>query len=109
MELRQSLEAIPEVAVLWVMADQQVNDKSKRFIDGNQLHDRVIFLRDPGSAAIDRLNLRRPSPEAIEQGVPHPTTYVLDRQGVIRFVDVRENFHIWLDAASIVEALATIR
>jgi peroxiredoxin len=103
------LEAIPDVAVLWVMADNQVNDKSRRFIDGNQLYDRLIFLQDPGSAAIDRLNLRRPNPEAIEQGVPHPTTYVLDREGVIRFVDVREDFHIWLDAASIVETLATVR
>ena len=59
---------------------------------------RVRFLVDPGSRAIDALRIRRPDPEAVEMGVPHPATYVLDREGVIRFVDVRED----LDRKSVV-------
>ena len=109
MELRQALEAMPDVAILYVLANEQVNPKTIRFIDGNNLRDRVRFLRDPESATIDRLGLRRPDPEEMEAGVPHPATYVLDREGVIRLVDVREDFHIWLDSERVLEALESIR
>lgn len=90
------------------MADEQINRKTLWFIDGNGLREQVRFLRDPQSVVIDRLHLRRPNPEPIEQGVPHPATYVLDRDGVIRFVDVREDFHFWLDPEAVLEALAAI-
>ena len=69
---------------------------------------RVRFLVDPESRVIDALRIRRPDPEAVEMGVPHPATYVLDREGVIRFVDVREDFHFWLDPLLPLRALAEI-
>ncbi len=99
---------MPDLVVLYVLPDNQVNDKTVRFIDELGLRDRVRFLADPGSATIDRLGLRRPNAEPIERGVPHPATYVLDREGIVRFVDVREDFHIWLDAALLVDVLGTI-
>ncbi len=94
--------------VLYVLPDSQVNDKTLRFIDELGLRDRVRFLSDPGSRTIDRLGLRKADPEPMEVGVPHPATYVLDREGFVRFVDVREDFHIWLDAGVIVAALQKI-
>jgi len=48
-------------------------------------------------------------PEPLEVGVPHPATYLLDRNGVVRLVDVRTDFHIWLDPGVVAEALARIR
>jgi hypothetical protein len=33
----------------------------------------------------------------MEEGVPHPTTLLIDRKGIVRFVDVREDFQTWLD------------
>jgi peroxiredoxin len=99
---------VPDLAVLYVMAGEQINAKSIAFVDELGLRDRVRFLADPGSRAIDRLGLRRPRPEPIERGVPHPTTYVLDREGRVRFVDVREDFHHWLDPRLLVDALRTI-
>ncbi|MEN8184019.1 MAG: hypothetical protein ABFS46_15945 [Myxococcota bacterium] len=103
--MREALEGMPDLVVLYVLPDSQVNQKTLRFIDELGLRDRVRFLSDPGSAAIDRLGLRRPNPEPIEAGVPHPATYVLDREGRVRFVDVREDFHIWLDADVVVDVL----
>ena len=50
----------------------------------------------------------RENSQAIEAGVPHPTTYVLDRQGIVRFADARSDFHIWLDPELVLEALAAI-
>ncbi len=99
---------MPDLVVLYVLPDSQVNDKTLRFIDELGLRDRVRFLSDPGSRTIDRLGLRKADPEPMEVGVPHPATYVLDREGFVRFVDVREDFHIWLDAGVIVAALRKI-
>jgi peroxiredoxin len=95
-ELRSTFEALPDVRVVWVMADSQVNEG---------LRDRIVFAVDPASAAIDRLGLRLENAEPMEQGVPHPTTYVLDREGVVRFADSRRDYHFWLDAERIAVAV----
>ncbi len=96
------------MAILWVMADNQINERALRFIDEQGLRERVRFLKDADSLSIDRLGLRKEDPEALEAGVPHPTTYLLDRQGVIRFVDVRRDYHIWLDAELLAQELAAL-
>jgi peroxiredoxin len=107
-ELRQALEDAPELQILWVMASNQINPRTRLFIDENGLRDRVRFLSDEDSAVIDQWGLRLSNAEAIEAGVPHPTTYLLDRDGIVRLVDVREDFHIWLDPAVLVEALSRL-
>ena len=105
MELRDTFDATSDARIVWVMADNQLNDKTIRFIDGMGLRERIVFAVDPSSRAIDRLGLRKADAETIEAGVPHPTTYVLERQGVIRFADFRRDFHVWLDPERIVTAL----
>lgn len=105
MELREALAEMPDVRILYVLPQNQVNAKTWWFIDGNGLREHVTFLQDPQSRAIDRLGLRRPDPEPIEKGVSHPATYVLDREGVVRLVDVREDYHIWLDPAPVLAVL----
>jgi len=107
-ELREAFAGEDDLVVLYVLAGNQVNDKTVRFIDGLGLRERVHFLVDEGSAAIDTLGLRRDHPEPIEAGVPHPTTYLLDREGRVRFADVRRDYHIWLDASVLVAELAAI-
>jgi peroxiredoxin len=104
-ELRERFQDVGDVSLVWVMADNQVNEKSLRFIDGLGLRDRVRFLVDPGSRSIDALGVRLPAPEPMEQGMPHPTTLVLDRQGVVRFADTRTDYHIWLDPSLALQAL----
>ena len=108
MELRNTFAEMADVRIVWVMADNQINDKTLRFIDGMGLRDRIVFAVDPSSRAIDRLGLRRENAEEMEYGVPHPTTYVLDREGVIRFVDARRDYQLWLDPESIVAAVARL-
>jgi len=108
-ELRNAFETVDDLVILYVLADNQVNDKTLRFIDGLGLRERVRFLMDPSSAAIDVLGLRKPEPEPIEAGVPIPATYLLDRDGIVRFADVRTDYHLWLDSDFVREALASIR
>jgi peroxiredoxin len=108
-QLRDAFAEDDALRIVWVMADNQINDKTLRFIDGLGLRERVTFAIDDGSAAIDRLHLRKEDPEPIEAGVPHPTTYLLDADGVVRFVDVRRDYHIWLDPELVRETLARLR
>ena len=90
------------------MAEGQINAKTRRFIDEGRLRERVRFLADPESRLIETLGLRKEDPEPIEAGVAHPATYLLDREGRVRFADVREDYHIWLDPEVVRKALARI-
>jgi hypothetical protein len=108
-ELRQRFEEVDDLAVLWVMADNQINAKTLRFIDSLGMRQRAHFGVDPGSAAIDRLGVRLENPLPIEAGVPNPTTLLLDADGVVRFVDVRRDYQFWLDPALVEQALAALR
>ena len=108
MELRDTLQAEEDLVILYVMAKEQIDEKARRFVDENGLQERVRFLVDPESATIARLGLAKADPEPMETGVPHPATYLLDRDGRIRLIDVREDFHIWLDPRLVSETLAAI-
>ena len=108
MELRKSLAEVDDLVVLYVLADRQVNEKTRHFVDGLGLRDRIRFLIDPSSGVIDSLGLRLEDAEPIEAGVPLPATYVLDRQGVVRFADVRRDFHVWIASEVVVAAILAI-
>lgn len=106
MELRNALADAPDLEIVWVMAKRQLSPRALRFVDDYGLRERIHFWVDPDSIAIDRLGIRRPNPLPIEVGVPHPTTLLLDRDGIVRFADVREDFHVWLDPEVVKEAFA---
>jgi peroxiredoxin len=107
-ELRQALAKVDDLVILYVMAEGQINAKTRRFIDEGRLRERVRFLADRDSRLIETLGLTKEDPEPIEEGVAHPATYILDREGRVRFADVREDYHFWLDPEVVREALARI-
>jgi len=63
------------------------------------------FLSDPGHRVIDRYGLLNPG----GRGWPHPTTYVIDRAGVVRWKFTEVNYKIRPTNAMILEALGAIR
>ena len=99
---------MPDLQIVWVMSEAQVNDRSRIFIDELGLGQRVLFLSDPKSKLIRDLGVLKADPEPVEKGVPHPTTLLLDRGGRIRFVDIRTDYHIWLDPSVVTDALAAM-
>jgi peroxiredoxin len=107
-ELRQAFAGVDDVVILYVLAERQINAKTRRFIAEGRLRERVRFLADPDSRLIEALGLLKRDPEPIEAGVAHPATYLLDREGRVRFADVREDYHVWLDPRTVREALARI-
>ena len=89
-----------------VSAECQINDRTRAIINEYGLRDDVLFGSDRDSSLIQEFGILKEDPEEVEIGVPHPTTYILDRSGIVRFVDVREDFHIWLDPERITRELA---
>lgn len=108
LQLREAFADTPDLRIVWVMSEAQISPRTRIFIDELGLGTRILFLADPKSRLIRKLGLLKPDPEPIEKGVPHPTTLLLDREGRVRLIDVREDYHIWLDPSTIARALQAL-
>lgn len=65
------------------------------------------FLADPGAAVINRYGLfNQDDPRG--RAIPHPTTYVIDREGVVRWKMTEVNYRIRPENRDILEALAAL-
>ena len=62
------------------------------------------FLSDSGHRVIDRYGLLNES----SAGWPHPTTYVIDRQGVVRWKFTEVNYKIRPTNQMVMDALARL-
>ncbi len=95
--LKRSVEliavAIDPRDLLQKMADQ---------ISADGVKPTFTFLSDPGHKVIDRYGLLNPN----GQGWPHPTTYIIDRQGVVRWKVTDVNYNIRPTNQTIREAIA---
>jgi peroxiredoxin len=49
------------------------------------------LLSDEGSKVIEQYDLKNKW-EPFHRGVPHPATYIIDKQGIVRFEEVRQNY-----------------
>lgn len=62
------------------------------------------FLSDPGHKVIDRYGLLNPN----GKGWPHPTTYIIDRQGKVRWKVIDVNYNIRPTNQTIRDVLAKV-
>ncbi len=108
LELREAFAGTPDLRIVWVMSDAQINARTRAFVGELGLASDVLFLADPKSRLIRKLGLLKEDPEPIEMGVPYPTTLLLDPAGRIRFSDIRIDYHRWLDPGAIEPAPATV-
>jgi peroxiredoxin len=86
--------AIDSKADLQTMADKISRDDGKP--------PGFIFLSDPGHRVIDRYGLLNPE----GRGWPHPATFVVDRQGIVRWKFVEVDYRVRASNEQILEALA---
>ena len=77
-------------------------DRVARETDGSPPD--FTFLSDPGHRVIDRYGLLNPS----GRGWPHPTTYVIDRQGIVRWKFTEVNYKIRPTNQMILDALVAL-
>jgi len=108
-ELHEAFAETPDLKIVWVMSEAQINERTRAFVDELGLGSRILFLSDPRSRLIRALGILKENPENIEKGVPHPTTLLVDETGTVRFVDVRENYHFWIDPLALRERFEALR
>jgi peroxiredoxin len=64
------------------------------------------FLSDPGHRVIGRYGLLNPDNA---RGIPHPTTLVIDQQGVVRWKFIEMNYRIRPTNEMVLAALEAVR
>jgi peroxiredoxin len=67
------------------------------------------LLSDSGSRVIDAYGIRNKEAGGRAAGVPHPTLFVIDRQGVIRAKLARDNYRERPETAEIIAAAKSLR
>ena len=95
--------------ILAVSVDDQ--EKQQMMIDRISKEDGIVpdypLLSDPDHRVIDRYGLFNPD-ESRRRPVPHPTTLVIDRQGVIRWKFVELNYRIRPELEDILAAVTAL-
>lgn len=90
--------AIDDKTDLQKMVDRVATETDDRILD-------YPLLSDPGHQVIDRYGLLNPS----GRGWPHPTAYVIDRKGVVRWKFTEINYKIRPTNEMILTALRAIK
>lgn len=65
------------------------------------------FLSDPEHTVIDRYGLLNTS--GSRRGIPHPATFVVDREGIVRWRDVQTDYKLRPPNAAVVAGLRVAR
>lgn len=65
------------------------------------------FLSDPDHAVIARYGILNPA--GTRRGIPHPATYVIDKQGVVRWRDIQTDYKIRPTNAAVLTAVQALR
>lgn len=103
MELQDNLEAFESLdAVVWGISPDADDKRMNSFRDGSGIS--FPLLVDADSAAIKTYGILNE-----KQGeVPHPTVVVVDRDGVIRFFHLDEDYRKRPPAGEILDALKAL-
>ncbi len=82
---------------------QKMVERVARENDGRKPE--YTFLSDPGHRVIDRYGLLNPA----GRGWPHPTVFIIDRAGVVRWKFIEINYKIRPTYEMILDALGNVR
>ncbi|HSE24439.1 MAG TPA: peroxiredoxin family protein [Pyrinomonadaceae bacterium] len=110
-ELRSLLKADEQVRVLAVSVDD--HEKTKQLIDkiaadGNGAVN-YKMLSDPGHKVIDAYGLHDPAYDGTKfDGIPHPTVYVIDKNGRVAWAKVETDYKVRPSNADIRAALEAL-
>lgn len=110
-ELRSLLKADEQVRLLAVSVDD--HEKTKQLIDkiaadGNGAVNYTI-LSDPGHKVIDAYGLHDPAYVGTKfDGIPHPTVYVIDKNGRVAWAKVETDYKVRPSNADIRAALEAL-
>ena len=107
--MRQLLDADmkKDTELLAVSVDDTVGTrKTITRISADGVAPDFAFLSDPDHAVIARYGILNPN--GGDRGIPHPATYVIDRDGVVRWRDIETDYKIRPANDSIVTAVRAL-
>ena len=104
---QRDLKSIEEAGVQIVGISYDDTKKLKTFSDRNKIA--FPMLSDPESKTIDAYHIRNDAAKGKAVGVPHPGTFILDREGVIRAKVFLEGFRDRHTTEALVEAAKTVK
>lgn len=103
--LDSELKQTTELVAISVDAEPQTRQAMAR-IGADGVAPDFTFLSDPDHAVIARYGILNPSGGS--RGIPHPATYVIDRDGVVRWKDIETDYRIRPTNASILTAVRAL-
>ncbi|MBI4540804.1 MAG: peroxiredoxin family protein [Gemmatimonadetes bacterium] len=92
-----------EILAVSVDPKEDLQKMADRISKEDGIRPGFVLLSDPGHRVIDRYGLLNP---ADKRGIPHPTTFVIDRDGVVRWKFTEVNYKVRPSNAGILKALA---
>lgn len=67
------------------------------------------ILHDPQHKVVNRYGIFNEKSAGTRYEVPHPTTYIIDKKGVVRWKDIELDYRIRPANEQIIEALSAIK
>jgi peroxiredoxin len=95
--LRDLARAYPEVRFYAISRDsaEESRDLAKKIAADGRGPVPFTFLSDPNSQTIDGYGLRDPAYAGQNiDGVPHPSVFVLDRKGIVRWEMIESDYRV---------------
>ena len=98
--------SIPDALALAISVDskEELKKVATRIYE-NDPEPNINLLSDPGHKVIDRYGLLNPN----SRGIPHPATYVIDKEGIVRWKFVEVNYRIRPTNEQVLNALESIK
>lgn len=101
--MQENIESLGGSATsLWAISNDDP-EKLLEFRDAEGLT--IPFLLDPGAMTIKAYGLYK---EGSERVIPHPTALIIDKDGVVRYVRVDENYRERPSVEELREALGML-
>jgi peroxiredoxin len=107
-ELNSALQTAPlkDTEVFAVSVDgKEGMDKVFAKLTENGAHLKLRLLSDPDHSVIDRYGILNPD----SRGLPHPATYVIDKEGIVRWRSVNVDYRFRPKAEEVLKALQSLK
>jgi peroxiredoxin len=105
--LQTDLKSIEDAGIHVIGISYDSPEVLKKFSDRSKIT--FPLLSDPESKTIDAYHIRNDAAKGKAVGVPHPGTFILDREGVIRAKLFLEGFRDRHTTEALVEAAKTVK
>jgi peroxiredoxin len=86
--------------------DESGTEKAIARISADGTKPDFTFLSDPDHAVIARYGILNPA--GTRRGIPHPATYVIDKQGIVRWRDLQTDYKIRPTNAAVLTAVQAL-